>query len=153
MGKFKTPQEKKRLSYQLDRRDDYGESQSSSAKSVRWRKRWVNQTYRQQIKHILNTPIEQGDTDELENQIAEARRPFWKKSPHAPLGLYLYRKGKLEAAKIKKLTFRVREQPVLLSPLIFRGVGSLSGDRDHVPKDALQPNQARVKRLTLRSWF
>lgn len=144
MGKFKTPQEKKRLSYQHDRRDDYGESKSSSPKSIRWRKRWVNQAYRQQIKHILNAPIGKEDTDEVENQVAEVRRPFWKKSPHAPLGLYLYRKGKLEADKIKRLMFRVRDQPPLLSPSILLGVVTLSGDSEHVPQESLQPNQTRV---------
>jgi hypothetical protein len=107
MGKVKTPQEKKRLSYQFDRRDDYGESRSSAAKSVRWRKRWVNQTYRQEIKHILNSPIDKEDTDQIENRIDQAKRPFWKKYSHAPLGLLLHHKGKLATHKIEKLTFRV----------------------------------------------
>ena len=110
MGKFKTPQEKKRLSYQHDRRDDYMESSKGSRRSIRWRKRWVNQTYRQSIKQILSVPIEKEYTDEVENQLAETRRPCWKKRPHAPLGLYLYQKGKLSADKLRKLTFRVREQ-------------------------------------------
>lgn len=128
MGKFKTPQEKKRLSYQHDRRDDYMESSKGSRKRIRWRKRWVNQTYRQSIKHILNAPIRKEETDELENQIAETRRPFWKKRPHAPFGLYLYRKGKLNADKIKKLTFRVSGQPPVLSPEIPFRMVHLSND-------------------------
>ena len=144
MGKFKTPQEKKRLSYQHDRRDDYMESSKGSRKSIRWRKRWVNQTYRQSIKHILNAPIGKEETDEVENKIAETRRPFWKKSPHAPLGLYLYRKGKLDADKIKKLTFRVSDQPPLLSPVISLRVLHLSGDRLLTPEGEVQPNQTGV---------
>jgi hypothetical protein len=108
MGKSKTPQEKKRLSYQFDRRDDYGEGNKSSRKGIHWRKQWVNQTYRQTIRHILAIPVDKENTDEIENQIKEAKRPLWKKSPHKPLGLFLNQKGKLSSDKIKNLTFRVK---------------------------------------------
>lgn len=113
MGTLKTPQEKKRLSYLYDRRDEYGENNKSSRKSIRWRKKWVNKTYRQGIKHVLNAPINKKDTDEIENRIDETRRPRWKKSPHTPLGLLLHKKGKLDVNKIKKLIFRVKHQPSL----------------------------------------
>lgn len=137
MGKFKTPQEKKRLSYQHDRRDDYMESSKGSRKSIRWRKQWVNQTYRQSIKHILKAPIGQEQTDEIENRITETKRPFWKKSSHAPLGLYLYRKGKLDSKKIKKLTFRVSDQSPLVSPAISLHVVNPSCDNSLTPNCSL----------------
>lgn len=134
MSKFKTPQEKKRLSYQFDRRDDYGESRSSAAKSVRWRTRWVNQTYRQQIKHILNSPIDKEDTDRIENQIDETRRPFWRKYSYAPLGLILHSKGKLATEKIKKLTFRVSHTHYLEERHLSLRAGGLPGDRLIAPE-------------------
>ncbi|MCX6215351.1 hypothetical protein [Spirosoma sp.] len=144
MGKFKTPQEKKRLSYQHDRRDDYGESKSSAAKSVRWRKRWVNQTYRQEIKHILNSPIDKEDTDQIENRIDEAKKPSWKKSSHAPLGLLLHSKGKLGVDKIKKLTFRVSDTHYLDERHLSLRAGGSSGDRQPVPEEDLHPNKRGV---------
>lgn len=110
MGTLKTPQEKKRLSYQFDRRDDYREGNKSSRKGIRWRKRWVNQTYRHHIKRILRAPIDQTNADTVENQLFETRRPLWRKSPHQPLGLYLYERGKVDLAKVKNLTFRVHDE-------------------------------------------
>ncbi len=54
----RTPQDKKQLSYERECRNCYGESHKGSVKSIRFRKSWVNQTYRQMIRQRLKETIE-----------------------------------------------------------------------------------------------
>ena len=49
----KTPQEKKRLSYERDRRNAYGENDKGSRKSIPLRKRNVVRAYRKLTKQRL----------------------------------------------------------------------------------------------------
>lgn len=97
----KTPQEKKKLSYEKDRRNDYGENNKSSRKAIKKRKSWVNQTYRRSIKQTIKTTVTLAD-EEIENidpKIKEVKRKDWKKIPDKPLGEYLKEKGKLKKKK------------------------------------------------------
>ncbi len=76
------PRKKKEQSLKHDRRNTYGENDKSSRKSIRRRKRLVNQIYR----HKVNQVLEGNDTEAAEGGVAEIRRPNWKKSPDEPLG-------------------------------------------------------------------
>jgi hypothetical protein len=111
MKKRRTPREKKELSYKHDHRDTYNESNKGSRKRVRFRKRQVNQVYRQRIRQALHGAEQQtnDNADDVTNRVLEARRPQWKKSSHTPLGLVLLQKRKIDPQKLQKLTFRVRD--------------------------------------------
>jgi hypothetical protein len=52
-NRAKTPQEKKVLSYQKDRRNTYGESVHGARKAIPQRKAWVNRSYRHGVRQQL----------------------------------------------------------------------------------------------------
>ena len=96
----RTPQEKKLLSYEKDRRNGYGESDKGSRKSIRFRKRWVNQTYRSSVKQIVGQAIsvesvdkqtEQDRLERVDQKVKSHQRKFWKKSPDISLKEYIRR--------------------------------------------------------------
>jgi hypothetical protein len=77
------PREDKIRSYQHDRRNVYGESDKGSRKAIRFRKAWVNRTYRRAVHEHLqfdDTP------EDLHERATQVPRKFWKKVPDAPLG-------------------------------------------------------------------
>lgn len=76
------PRKKKEESLKHDRRNTYGENDKSSRKSIRRRKRLVNQIYRHKVKQVLTS----SDATTTEDTIAAIRRPAWKKHPDQPLG-------------------------------------------------------------------
>ncbi len=84
MKEPKTPQAKKRLSLLKDCRNTYGEHDKSSRTSIRWRKSWVNQTYRRDVKQSLGS-----DLDTIADRVISTDRPEWRKSPDEPLGKIL----------------------------------------------------------------
>ena len=93
----KTPQEKKRLSYEKDRRNNYGENDKASRKAIKKRKSWVNQSFRrttkQTLKHSLNADDE---FENVDSKIKEVKKKEWKKVPDIPLKEHLKKKGKLK---------------------------------------------------------
>jgi hypothetical protein len=111
MENFKTPQEKKQLSYKKDHRDSYGESNKGSRKTIPRKKQIFNQRYRQNINQILKKAGNETDQELTENKIKETKRNHWKKSAHEPLGLFLNRKGKLNISKISKVNFTNGNKP------------------------------------------
>ena len=101
----KTPQEKKKLSYEKDCRNSYGENDKSSRKAIRRRKRWVNKTYRKATKQKLQAPIstdEELDAYDLVDKVKEVRRKTWRKDPDMPLGEYIGRQQKYWKRRVKK---------------------------------------------------
>jgi hypothetical protein len=88
MKEPKTPQAKKRLSLLKDCRNTYGEHDKSSRTSIRWRKSWVNRTYRRDVKQSLGVDL---DGDPIEDRVIRTDRHEWKKYPDEPLGEILLR--------------------------------------------------------------
>jgi hypothetical protein len=84
MKEPKTPQAKKRLSLLKDCRNTYGENDKSSRTSIRWRKSWVNRTYRRDVKQSLGD-----DLDTIGDRVIRIDRPAWKKCPDESLGKIL----------------------------------------------------------------
>ena len=84
-----TPQEKKRLSLKKDCRNTYGENDKSSRKSIRFRKRWVNRSYRREI----NQAVDSIAADEIQTKTEEVRRKEWKKCSDTPLGEKILREA------------------------------------------------------------
>jgi hypothetical protein len=80
----KTPQAKKRLSLLKDCQNTYGENDKSSRTSIRWRKSWVNRTYRRDVNQSLGEATE--DFDRLTDRAKTIDRHPWKKCADMPLG-------------------------------------------------------------------
>jgi hypothetical protein len=98
MRKPKPPQEKKRLSYAKDRRNDYGENSKSSRKSIPRNRAIANRKYRRQLQRDLT---EQDFGLVVPAAAAMARKAGWRKSPDTPLGDYLKRRRARRAAHKK----------------------------------------------------
>jgi len=100
----KTPQEKKRLSYQKDCRNRYRENDKSSRTSIRFRKRYVNKAYRKAVKqNLLPTGIvvdEQMSYD-VQQEVLSVKRKFWQKVSDMPLGAYIQRQKQFSGRRIK----------------------------------------------------
>jgi hypothetical protein len=96
-----TPQQKKQLSYERDRRNTYGENHAASLKGIRQRKRTAARAGRR-ISHQKLGTIHCID-DAVEDSVSDLTfQPpaTWKKSPDEPLGSVLtrYATWELEAA-------------------------------------------------------
>jgi hypothetical protein len=92
VSKVKSPEEKKRLSYERDRRNVYGENSKSSRKNIRRGKQRTHQDERRSVRQSLATPKV---TDEAAGDEAEARSAIrsrfarlkgFHKHPDRPLG-------------------------------------------------------------------
>ena len=120
----KSPQEKKRLSYLKDRRNNYGENDKSSRTSIRTRKRAVNSANRRREHLVLaefGPSLAPGDAEAVEMNLHRWRSKSWRKFADAPLG----------AVVIGGLTWRVRvgiDQPARAEQRI-RKVRTLTAGR------------------------
>ncbi len=98
MRQPQTPQTKKRLSLLKDCQNNYGENDKSARTSIRWRKRWVNSTYRRNVKQSLGEP--EADLDRLIDCVSEIERHPWQKCADIPLGEKLLHD---KTGKVRKL--------------------------------------------------
>ncbi len=98
MKQPKTPQAKKRLSLLKDCQNTYGEHDKSSRTSIRWRKSWVNRTYRRDVNRSLGE--EDKDFDRLTDRAKTIDRHTWKKCADLPLGEKLLRDKTWEIGKL-----------------------------------------------------
>jgi len=110
----RSPQEKKRLSYLKDRRNDYGENSKSSRKNIRRSKRFPHRANRRRVHQILESV--NGAVDEFAGEEAErrmlARRPkSWRKYRDTPLGeivaFTLRRRAQREPGEAKRIAIRL----------------------------------------------
>ena len=92
----RTPQEKKKLSYEKDRRNAYGEAPHAARKNIPIRKALRNRANR----HAANQPLRyQGQIpdseslDELSSTIQQRRPTDWQKHPDQPLGQVIARRS------------------------------------------------------------
>jgi len=92
MSKIKTPQQKKRRSYEHDRRNTYGENQKSSRKNIPRSKQRSHQDERRSVRQVL--VVAQGGileeaADEAQSQALRKGRikklKAFRKSPDRPL--------------------------------------------------------------------
>lgn len=101
--KTRTPQEKKKLSYEKDRRNNYGENKKSSYKAIKMRKRRQNRNFRHNgknaIKGALITTVSDIDLN-LIKKLGDGTIKIkkWKKVPDISLGEYI----KIQKEKGKK---------------------------------------------------
>jgi len=95
MKRQRTPQEKKQLSYERDRRNCYGESPHAARKSIPLRKALRNRADRHYQDQQLNLPPHAADYDlgdAVESRIYHQAPDEWRKHPDAPLKEVLSRK-------------------------------------------------------------
>ncbi|WP_298376541.1 hypothetical protein [uncultured Bradyrhizobium sp.] len=92
MSKVKTPQEKKRQSYQHDRRNVYGENQKSSRKNIPRSKQLSHQEERRSVRQVLiaaQGSVADQVADEAQSQALSKGRTkklkAFRKSPDRPL--------------------------------------------------------------------
>lgn len=93
MGR-KSPQEKKRLSYARDRRNDYGENDKSSRKGIRRNKRAPHRANRRRANQILESAVgvvNEAAEEETERRLLAKRPKVWRKFPDVPLGEVIQR--------------------------------------------------------------
>jgi len=103
--KRRTPQEKKKLSYERDRRNVYGEAPHAARKSIPLRKALRNRANRhyqnQQLSYLGPTPDE-ALSDELGSLTRHRVAQYWQKYPDAPLGEVVGRKSERRAVMREK---------------------------------------------------
>lgn len=87
--KRRTPQEKKVLSYLKDRRNMYGESRSSSIKSIRRRKTIVNRNNRRTVAQQFKVVDASIPSEEIEVSPHIVTRKKWRKYADKPLVDYV----------------------------------------------------------------
>jgi hypothetical protein len=82
-----TPQEKKALSLEHDRRNVVAESQWGARDAIAKRKQWVNQSHRKALHQELSA-LSGGvpaDPEVVESAVAATKRHNWRKQPDVSL--------------------------------------------------------------------
>src|SRR5688572_31185404 len=87
MKRQRTPQEKKALSYDNDRRNVVAESQRGARDAIAKRKQWVNQSHRKAVHQELSrlSGASAADPELVESKVKAAPRHNWRKHPDVPL--------------------------------------------------------------------
>ena len=97
----KSPQEKKRLSLQKDRRNTYGENAKSTRKNIPKSKaqshRKVRHAAKDAIGHLVQSPEAVAEVVESTLTKPRLQKGRWRKSPDTPLGIAV--KGKIATRK------------------------------------------------------
>ena len=88
----RSPQQKKQLSYERDRRNGYGENSESSRKNIRLRKRGVNQANRHAHKQQLGVVDPETGEPQQDSGVIVRRPKRWRKVADIPLGDKLFTK-------------------------------------------------------------
>ena len=103
--KFKTPQEKKRLSLAKDRRNTYGENDKASRKAIPRRKQIGQMQLRRAVAQELQLSGPHGGRaiEEIASKVAavqtKKKHKRFKKAPDEPLGEVLKRKQRILAIR------------------------------------------------------
>lgn len=99
----KTPQEKKRLSLEKDRRNTYGENDKSSRKNIPRSKARSHRAVRRVGKSAIERVgrLDEAAADAVHSTLATPRlqKGKWKKTPDTPLGKVITRKRARNASK------------------------------------------------------
>ena len=99
------PFEEKVRTYQYDGRNQYRENDKSSRKSIRFRKAWVNRTYRRAVRQKLDP---ESSPEGVEDGVLRVARKRWRKYGDAPLAEVLESETEKSAARREALR-RVRK--------------------------------------------
>ena len=91
MSKIKSPQDKKRVSYERDRRNDYGENAKSSRKNIPRSKAFARRRERHEQNQATRGIAGGTESDTLGAEIAATtpQKRWFRKFPDTPLGEYI----------------------------------------------------------------
>ena len=105
MKRFLTPQEKKVLRYEKDRRNTYAESRSLSRKAIAKRKALSNRS----LRHAQNVAATKSPVvlDEADPVVRRTGKNSWRKIPDSPLADYVGRTLKLRSLKGPSATLQM----------------------------------------------
>ena len=98
--KKRTPQEKKKLSYDRDRRNVYGEAPHAARKSIPLRKALRNRANRHYANQQLTYDgigFDEEIADQIGSRIKHKVAQEWEKHPDAPLGEVIAEKSRKRA--------------------------------------------------------
>ncbi|HEV8429520.1 MAG TPA: hypothetical protein VGQ41_16590 [Pyrinomonadaceae bacterium] len=98
--KKRTPQEKKKLSYDRDRRNVYGEAPHAARKNIPLRKALRNRANRHHANQQLaydGIGFDEELADQIESRIKHKPAQEWEKYPDAPLGQVIAEKSRKRA--------------------------------------------------------
>ena len=106
MSTVKNPEEKKRLSLELDRRNTYRENSKSSRKNIQRGKQRRHMDERRTVSEVLGRlrgSIQEDDATEVELEakarITDSQRRGFRKQPDTPLGVVLAKKRAGKSSK------------------------------------------------------
>ena len=91
----KTPQDKKQLSYEKDRRNVYGEAPHAARKAIPLRKKLRNRANRhiqEQVLPPVGAAIDEELAENIESRMRAQAPAVWSKYPDAPLREVIQRK-------------------------------------------------------------
>ena len=100
--KKRTPQEKKKLSYERDRRNVYGEAPHAARKSIPLRKALRNRSNRHYANQQLSYDVvglDEDLSDEIESRMNHKAPQQWEKYRDAPLGEVIAEKSRKRMIK------------------------------------------------------
>ena len=98
--KKRTPQEKKKLSYERDRRNVYGEAPHAARKNIPLRKALRNRADRHYANQQLTYDaigLNEEVADQIESRVKQKPSQDWEKYPDAPLGQVIAEKSRKRA--------------------------------------------------------
>jgi len=110
--KKRTPQEKKKLSLERDRRNAYGESPHNARKNIPLRKALANRATRHQVNQQLGyegVGLDDELADDIESRVKHKAPQAWIKYPDKPLGEVVARKLQTRAARQKVAARKVKQ--------------------------------------------
>ena len=81
-SEHRDPERDKIRDYTKQRRNLYGENDKSSRKAIRFRKAWVNRSYRRTVRQAIDAELE---PDLVADAVQVVQRKDWKKSADEPL--------------------------------------------------------------------
>jgi hypothetical protein len=107
----RTPRDKKRLSYQKDRRNDYGESSKSSRKNIaRSKARDIRRERRGRNQALGSALGAKNEDQQVAAEVAArtVKRRAWEKTPDVPLGEHVATQLRKRAGRSYR---RARKRP------------------------------------------
>jgi glutamate/tyrosine decarboxylase-like PLP-dependent enzyme len=121
VGRSRSPQEKKAISYAKDRRNDYGENDKSSRKNIRRRKRDPNRADRHRERQVLasaaGTSVDAVVAEKAERALVTKKSKWytvrWRKWRDAPL-------ADIVENRLRRRARKGMDDPVLVETRIDR---------------------------------
>jgi hypothetical protein len=114
--RVRTPEEKKRLSYERDGRNTYGQNDKASRKAIPAFKASTNRTLRHAVKQSLPLSALDRSGERADAKIADetfkGRHPIKQKSPDEPLGRVIALKHQKRDQRVgaRKVRQRIRAE-------------------------------------------